>query len=594
MKLSPLDIKKQDFARTLRGYDVEEVQAFLDMLAGQWEELRADQRRAEDKIVELKAKLEHYERVEEALQEALQTARQNSQQALENAKQEASLVLQKAKADAEELTRASIQERDQVQQEIEEITGRRDELVAQLRAFLSSELELLARFGGGNLLSAGWHPTSTRREPRESAEDQEAKAVAAALIAETPEQEEDDAFPDLLAELPGIPEVSPELAQAAKDLAQEDRISASSEIDEAVASEDEAVEDEAASDVVAEAVAVEEVAAEEGVVPEDQAATDEEVTLDFEGLDEVLEDVEEESQAQPEAPPAEGVADDTPEEIEDQSVEAEPVVAAEWEEETPPDEPVAEAEAEEEVPQEEAETEPVAEDPAVEEPVVEEPVAEESPPVLPEITLDSVEDVVKAPQEIVVEVPPEMEIAPIEMVADDLPEIEAEPMEAVVEVPPEMEIAPIEMVADDLPEIEVESIVMEASEEQPAEALPADSVEEETEAFAAGPTEPFYQDEEVLSFKFFEPQDESSLPAKFFQEDEEPSQFGPDQKGARKKEHASNLNRFDDRSPADSTWIVRPVASSSQPPVSESVSEEGFIASEEEIEKIRRILSDLD
>ncbi|MDX1429805.1 MAG: DivIVA domain-containing protein, partial [Rhodothermales bacterium] len=29
MKLSPLDIKKQDFKRTMRGVDPEEVQAFL-------------------------------------------------------------------------------------------------------------------------------------------------------------------------------------------------------------------------------------------------------------------------------------------------------------------------------------------------------------------------------------------------------------------------------------------------------------------------------------------------------------------------------------------------------------------------------------
>ncbi len=86
MRLSSLDIKKQEFTRTLRGYDQEEVQAFLDMLAGQWEALLAEQRRTEEKVRELKAKMEHYEKVEEALQETL-TARESCQQALENARQ---------------------------------------------------------------------------------------------------------------------------------------------------------------------------------------------------------------------------------------------------------------------------------------------------------------------------------------------------------------------------------------------------------------------------------------------------------------------------------------------------------------------------
>ena len=32
MKLTPLDIRKKDFGRSLRGYDPEEVEAFLDMV----------------------------------------------------------------------------------------------------------------------------------------------------------------------------------------------------------------------------------------------------------------------------------------------------------------------------------------------------------------------------------------------------------------------------------------------------------------------------------------------------------------------------------------------------------------------------------
>ncbi len=146
MRLSPLDIKKQEFTRTLRGYDQEEVQAFLDMLAGQWEELLAEQRRTEDRVRELKAKMEHYEKVEEALQEALRTARESSQQTLENARQEAVLLVKKAVGESEDLTRDAIKKRDQLMQEAQGLIGRRDEIVTRLRAFLMSEAKLLAHF----------------------------------------------------------------------------------------------------------------------------------------------------------------------------------------------------------------------------------------------------------------------------------------------------------------------------------------------------------------------------------------------------------------------------------------------------------------
>lgn len=148
MRLTPLDIKKQEFTRALRGLDADEVQAFLNMMALQWEEQLAEHRRSEDKVRELQAKLEHYQRVEEALQEALQTARENAKQALKNAEQQAALLKKEAEAEAREIKREARREREQLQREVDGLQTRRDEIVARLRAFLHSEVELLARYDG--------------------------------------------------------------------------------------------------------------------------------------------------------------------------------------------------------------------------------------------------------------------------------------------------------------------------------------------------------------------------------------------------------------------------------------------------------------
>jgi cell division initiation protein len=42
MKVSPISIKKQEFSKSLRGYDPEEVQAFLEKLADEFDDLQKE------------------------------------------------------------------------------------------------------------------------------------------------------------------------------------------------------------------------------------------------------------------------------------------------------------------------------------------------------------------------------------------------------------------------------------------------------------------------------------------------------------------------------------------------------------------------
>jgi cell division initiation protein len=148
MRLTPLDIRKQEFTRAFRGYDADEVLAFLQMLSSQWEDLLDENRRRDEKIRDLENKMAHYEKVEEALQEALQTARETSREALQNAQEKARLILDSAQKRAEDITRDAEQDRHQIKREAAKLSGRRSEIVTRLRAFLMSEMELLARFEG--------------------------------------------------------------------------------------------------------------------------------------------------------------------------------------------------------------------------------------------------------------------------------------------------------------------------------------------------------------------------------------------------------------------------------------------------------------
>ena len=146
MKLTPLDIKRQEFTRTFRGIDADEVHSFLQMVADQWEKLMDENRRLDQQVRDLEGKLIHYRKIEEALQEALETARNNSNRTIENAQREAQIILKEAKSHADELRTQVRNERSKLKHDVSKILGRKDEIVARLRAFLMSEMEILARF----------------------------------------------------------------------------------------------------------------------------------------------------------------------------------------------------------------------------------------------------------------------------------------------------------------------------------------------------------------------------------------------------------------------------------------------------------------
>lgn len=146
MKLSSLDIRKQEFTRVVRGYDKEEVDAFLQLVANQWQEVVDDLRREGEKTQELNNKLEHYQKVEEALEEALKTARDSAKHSIENAEQKARLLVEEAEAQSIGITKDAEAERLDIRKDAAKYSVRQKEIVAKLRAFLMSELEILAQY----------------------------------------------------------------------------------------------------------------------------------------------------------------------------------------------------------------------------------------------------------------------------------------------------------------------------------------------------------------------------------------------------------------------------------------------------------------
>ncbi len=146
MKLTALEIKQQKFEKSLRGYDPNEVNAFLNMVSLEWENIVTRQRDMERDLAQMKDKLKHYERVESALHETLQAAKESAEQRLSGAKNEAKGRIEKAELEAESILRDAQQQRQVVRQDIQRLIERRDEIVRGIKSYLDMATQSVNAF----------------------------------------------------------------------------------------------------------------------------------------------------------------------------------------------------------------------------------------------------------------------------------------------------------------------------------------------------------------------------------------------------------------------------------------------------------------
>ncbi len=146
MKLTALEIKQQQFDKSLRGYDTAEVNAFLNLVSNEWEHLVSKLKELETQIEKLDHKLKHYERVEQALHETLQTAKDSADQKLVGAKKDAKNIIEKAEIEADSIVREANQQRQQIRQSVLMLLDRREEIIGGIRSYLEIASESLQQF----------------------------------------------------------------------------------------------------------------------------------------------------------------------------------------------------------------------------------------------------------------------------------------------------------------------------------------------------------------------------------------------------------------------------------------------------------------
>lgn len=157
--LTPIDIQNKEFARSVRGYKEEEVDAFLDLITADFDQLLKENATLQLQLLRTEEDLKRYKSSEGAVLETLEAAKALMGDISASAEKRAEILLKNAELDAQLISREA---KDSVQKLTEESLQLRTRLTAfqaKFRNLLESELErfdtlsmeLFADFGVENL-----------------------------------------------------------------------------------------------------------------------------------------------------------------------------------------------------------------------------------------------------------------------------------------------------------------------------------------------------------------------------------------------------------------------------------------------------------
>lgn len=145
MPITPLEIRKQEFRKALRGYDPHEVRAFLEMVSSELESLLRENAGLQEKVKDLDSKIEDYHRMEKILQDTLTTTQKATDELKNGAKKESETIIANARVEAQRFLKEAQSELARMKEETKMVEHQKLLLVSEFRGLLESYLRLLER-----------------------------------------------------------------------------------------------------------------------------------------------------------------------------------------------------------------------------------------------------------------------------------------------------------------------------------------------------------------------------------------------------------------------------------------------------------------
>lgn len=146
MALTPHNIKNQEFNKSVRGFDKEEVSAFLEKVSDEFEALLDENSGLKAEIEKNKDLIEEYKKIEQNLKDTLLNATESSTKAVESAKKQTSLIVKEAEHKAKQIISVARDEAERVKNSLITLKERRDLMIAKLKAMVDSQKDLYSEY----------------------------------------------------------------------------------------------------------------------------------------------------------------------------------------------------------------------------------------------------------------------------------------------------------------------------------------------------------------------------------------------------------------------------------------------------------------
>src|SRR6266849_2657822 len=148
--LTPLDIRKQEFRKTLRGYDTLGVDDFRTRVADALERAIRERQILEERVNALTEQLRVFREREKAMNEALVAAQQLRQDSRATAEREGQVIVREAEAEAKRLLDEARSAENTVQAKMAETERQFQQYMGGFRALLERQLAELRALDGGS------------------------------------------------------------------------------------------------------------------------------------------------------------------------------------------------------------------------------------------------------------------------------------------------------------------------------------------------------------------------------------------------------------------------------------------------------------
>jgi|GEM_PF-275072 len=145
MELSPIEIRSQKFSKKIKGYDVTEVDNFLEIVAKDMEKLYGEYYGLKEELVKKNQEIADYKEKDKSISEAILMVQSVSNDIKKAAIMEAEAIKKGAVAEAENIIKDANKKYSEITKDVDDLLNKRIVMINSIKNLLQTSMDLINR-----------------------------------------------------------------------------------------------------------------------------------------------------------------------------------------------------------------------------------------------------------------------------------------------------------------------------------------------------------------------------------------------------------------------------------------------------------------